>query len=255
MRIRTIKEGFWQSETLSSISKESRLLAVAILNYADDKGYFYDVPQVIRGALFPFDEDSSSIRRGLDELSSIGYIRRGTTQDGKRVAHIVNFLVHQRIDRPQPSKIAVLEIAWDEFDEHSTNIRRDLAVGMEEEGNGRGEGENNTPIVPSAKKQRDPFVPPSEERALAHCKEKHPDWHPSSVSELWRHYDATGWTDKDGNQIKNWKNKFSVIYGFKKPRGQLGPTESFLRNQREQENSNPDHRRYMQMKVERDYAE
>ena len=239
---------------MASIPKESRLLAIALLNYADDKGYFYDVPQVIRGALFPFDEDSTSIRRGLDELSIIGYIRRGTTQDGKRVAHIVNFLVHQRIDRPQPSKIAGLEITWDGFDEHSTNTRRVFAAGMEEEGNGRGVGEE-PPIVPQTEKQRGPFVPPSEEQTLAHCKDKHPDWHPSSVSELWHHYDATGWTDKDGKHVKNWKNKFSVIYGFKKQRGQLGPTESFARNQREKENSNPDHRRYMRMKVERDYAE
>ena len=148
MRIRTVKEGFWQSETLASIPKDSRLLAIALLNYADDKGFFFDVPQVIRGALFPFDEDSSSIRRGLDDLSHIGYIRRGVAPDGKRVAHIVNFLAHQRIDRPQPSKIAGLEVVWDQFDEDSTNARRVFAVGMEEEGNGVGEGEGKHPLSP-----------------------------------------------------------------------------------------------------------
>ncbi len=111
------------------------------------------------------------------------------------------------------------------------------------------------PIVPQTQKQRGTFVPPSEEETLEHCKDKHPDWHPSSVSELWHHYDATGWTDKDGKQIKNWKNKFSVIYGFKKEKGNTGPTEDFIRKSRESQNSNPEHRMYMEMKVERDYAE
>jgi len=56
MRIRTIKPEFWQSETMASIHKDSRLLAIALLNYADDEGFFFAVPQVIQGALFPFDK-------------------------------------------------------------------------------------------------------------------------------------------------------------------------------------------------------
>lgn len=148
MRIRSVKPEFWQSETLASVSKESKLIAIAILNYADDEGYFFDVPQVMRGALFPFDEDSTSIRRALDDLSRIGYIRRGTAECGKRVAHIVNFRSHQKIDRPQPSKIAGLAITWDVFDEHSTSVRRAFAVGMEGKGEGEGkeiQGENEKP--------------------------------------------------------------------------------------------------------------
>ena len=270
MRIRTIKPEFWQSETLASVSKESKLIAIAILNYADDEGYFFDVPQVMRGALFQFDEDSTSIRRALDDLSRIGYIRRGTAECGKRVAHVVNFRSHQKIDRPQPSKIAGLAITWDAFDEHSTNARRTLDErslrewkGMEGNGEGKGmEGEfdehstnarrtldeqsstewngmemegngrerEQPPIVPREQK---PKAPPTEQEVLEHCAKHFPSWHHSSVRDLYRHYVSTGWTDKDGKPIKNWKNKFSVIYGFKKEKGNTGPTEVFIQKSRE----------------------
>ena len=117
---------------------------------------------------------------------------------------------------------------------------------------GAGSMEIQPPIVPRGQKSKSP---PTEQEVLDHCKAKHPDWHESGVIDLYRHYVATDWTDKDGKPIKNWKNKFSVIYGFKKQKGQTGPTEDFIRKSRESQNSNPDHRMYMQMKVERDYAE
>lgn len=253
MRIRTIKPEFWQSETMASIPKESRLLAIALLNYADDQGYFYVVPQVIRGALFPFDDDSTTIRRGLDDLSRCGYIRSGTSSDGKKVCHIINFREHQKIDKPQPSKIAASGVEWGEFDEHSTNAPRTLDEQSSTEWNGMEKERNGTPpIVPREQK---PKAPPTEQEVLDHCKAKHPDWHESGVIDLYRHYVATDWTDKDGKPIKNWKNKFSVIYGFKKEKGNIGPTEEFTRKSRESQNSNPEHRMYMKMKVERDYAE
>ena len=118
--------------------------------------------------------------------------------------------------------------------------------------NRKGKEIEQPPIVPLEQKSKSP---PTEQEVLDHCKAKHPDWHESGVIDLYRHYVATDWTDKDGKPIKNWKNKFSVIYGFKKQKGQTGPTEDFIRKSRESQNSNPDHRMYMQMKVERDYAE
>lgn len=122
MRIRTIKPTFWKSETMSSISKESRLLAIALLNYADDEGYFMANEALIRGECFPFDNDSKSIRRGLQELSKIGYIALGTTADGQKIGRVCTFLEHQRIDKASPSKIKEKTITWDD----STNTPRVL---------------------------------------------------------------------------------------------------------------------------------
>lgn len=114
MRIRTVKPSFWKSETLAQVAKEYRLLAVALLNYADDEGYFMANEALIRGECFPFDENSKSIRGGLQELSRIGYIALGTSSDGQRLGRIPNFLEHQRIDKASPSKIKEKTIAWDD---------------------------------------------------------------------------------------------------------------------------------------------
>lgn len=122
MRIRTIKPSFWKSETMASIAKEHRLLAVALLNYADDEGYFLANDALIRGECFPFDEDSKSIRRGLQELSRIGFVVLGTTPDGQRIGVVPKFLEHQRIDKASPSKLKEKTITWDD----STNAPRIL---------------------------------------------------------------------------------------------------------------------------------
>lgn len=121
-RIRTIKPEFWLDEDLSSLPPETHLLAAALLNYADDEGYFNANPKLVQAACCPLREDSTNVRRSLDELSRIGYLRLGHGKDGKEYGHIVNFLVHQKVDRGKPSKIKLICT----FDEDSTNNRRKL---------------------------------------------------------------------------------------------------------------------------------
>lgn len=97
----------------------TRLMALALLNYADDHGYFWANPAMVRGALFPFDEDSSKVRRAFAQLAAEGYLVLGTTADGREAGFIVNFAKHQRVDRKQDSEIQPLMI-------HSTNDRRTI---------------------------------------------------------------------------------------------------------------------------------
>lgn len=106
MRIRTIKPEFWKSESMSSVSEFARLMAIGLLNYADDFGYFYTNPLLIRSDIFPFEARLERIGQGLQELSKIEYIKFGKTSDGRNAAKIVAFVIHQRIDRPKPSKIS-----------------------------------------------------------------------------------------------------------------------------------------------------
>ena len=134
MRIRTVKEDFWKSETMASVEPFSRLMAIALLNFADDKGFFILNIPVIRGALFPFEEDSTNVRVAIQELSRIGYLRAGKSEDGKDIGHIVNFSKHQRIDKPQTSKLEGLEVEWAVFQDHSKNVPGALPVGMERKG-------------------------------------------------------------------------------------------------------------------------
>lgn len=147
MRIRTVKPSFWKSETLAAIDKEHRLLAVALLNYADDEGYFQAHEALVRGECFPFDDDSASCQRGLAELSRIGFIRVGMSQYGQRVGQIVNFLEHQKIDKPSKSKYADITITWDEGDHNSANTPLELCDPSGTEGNGKGREKEGAPRV------------------------------------------------------------------------------------------------------------
>lgn len=113
-RIRTIKPEFWKHEDLSELPEATHMLAAALLNYADDEGYFNANPMLIKAACLPLREPSVSIQESLTLLSNIGYIRLGVAPDGKRYGHIVAFLAHQRVSRPTPSKIKTLRIVWEE---------------------------------------------------------------------------------------------------------------------------------------------
>lgn len=136
-RIRTVKPEFWQHEEMSGVSAEAALLAIALLNYADDEGYFNANHKLVEANCFPLRELSTNIRRLLDELSSIGYIEEFETPAGKRIGHIVTFLEHQKIDRPKKSDLRLqLEPNTAPIVEPSTNPRRTVDEPSTGEGNG-----------------------------------------------------------------------------------------------------------------------
>jgi len=144
MRIRTIKPEFWMHEGLCSKSEFTRLLAIALLNWADDEGYFLANPVLIRGQVFPFLDDSTKIPRALQDLSSVGWIDLGKDDQGRSIGRIKNFAKHQRVDKPNPSKLKASSV----FQEGSKN---DLGMILEDskaEGKGR-EGNKKGKVHPS----------------------------------------------------------------------------------------------------------
>jgi hypothetical protein len=92
-------------EGLCKCSEFSRLLAIALLNWSDDEGYFMANPILIRGQVFPFEEDSKKVPRALQELSSVGWITLGKDDQGRDVGFVKNFTKHQRVDTAKPSSI------------------------------------------------------------------------------------------------------------------------------------------------------
>ena len=98
-RIRTIKPEFWADEKLAPMSPVTRLVFLALISMADDKGRVLDSVKQIDAFMFPFDDDSSTCRRSLDELSLNGRIRRGETASGQRIIELSNWH-HQKIDKP-----------------------------------------------------------------------------------------------------------------------------------------------------------
>jgi len=163
MRIRTIKPAFWANEKMARLSVFSRLLAIGLLNYADDHGFFWANPLMVRGSLFPFEEDSKNVIRSLSELESEGYIQLGKSSDGRAVGCVVNFSKHQRVDKPYPSEIQPLA----QFQERSANdtgmFVDDSALYSNRKGRGIGIGkeEEKAPSAPL------PFASPDFSEAWA----------------------------------------------------------------------------------------
>lgn len=93
-------------------------------------------PSLIRGSLFPFLDDSKNIPRSIQDLSRVGWIEIGEDSQRRPVGRVTNFLKHQRIDKPQSSKIKGSSV----FLEQSKN---DLGVILDcSKGEGKGmEGE------------------------------------------------------------------------------------------------------------------
>ena len=111
-RIRTIKPEFWAHEVLSELPEPTHMLAAALLNYADDEGYFNANPALVKAACSPIREPSVSIQCSLNQLSKAGYLEFGKSPDGRTYGRIVKFSAHQNVNRASVSKIKTLEIDW-----------------------------------------------------------------------------------------------------------------------------------------------
>ncbi len=135
-RIRTIKPEFHKHEDLSELPAETHLLAAALLNYADDEGYFNANPRLVQAECCPLRDLSVSVHDSLISLVEIGYLKMGMGEHGKTYGYIVNFLEHQVINRPKPSKIKGMQIPWDAYRIDHTQISEPSPP----EGKGREQG-------------------------------------------------------------------------------------------------------------------
>lgn len=154
-RIRTIKPEFWTDEDMAEVSEAACLLAIGLLNYADDEGYFNANPKLIKSAVFPIREPSVSIPVMLRELSNHGYLSMFYTSDNRQFGLIKNFAKHQVVNKPRPSKIKEMELL--PYDYGSTT--GSLPLGMDQ---GSGNGKDKTPLC--AREKNLPADPPQEQQ-------------------------------------------------------------------------------------------
>lgn len=106
MRIRTIKPEFWTHPVLCRMDDSTKLLAIGLLNYADDDGYFFAEPKMVQAALFPLREDYGRTTVGLRELSGSGYIELRTHPTHGLIGRVTNFNKHQCVNKRRNSVIA-----------------------------------------------------------------------------------------------------------------------------------------------------
>jgi hypothetical protein len=107
-RIRTVKPEFWEDELLGVLPRDARLLFIATFNMADDEGILRWTPAYIKAQAFMYDDDLTikdvdQLMRCLTDTGLVfPYIGGAARQ---QMAVVVNFRKHQRINRPQKSKL------------------------------------------------------------------------------------------------------------------------------------------------------
>ena len=107
MRNRILKKEFWCDEKIIELSYIERLLFLGMTNFADDKGIQLYSPKGLKAKIFPADNVSANvIDEGLIKMSKLGLIEFG---NDNCLIRIKNWDLHQKINRPYPSKYNFIE--------------------------------------------------------------------------------------------------------------------------------------------------
>lgn len=97
-----MKPEFWTDEKVVELSAWGRLLAIGLLNFADDYGRMVKSEKRIKMQVFP--ADSVSVQQLLTELEKAGFIYFYSVNNVEYL-QIRNFTKHQRVNRPSHSPI------------------------------------------------------------------------------------------------------------------------------------------------------
>lgn len=104
-RIRTLKPEMWSSESVGRLSRDARLLLVALITNVDDDGRIRASSRGLASLLYPFDADAAGKIDGwLMELQGEGMFVRYLA-DGSTYGYLPKFKSHQKIDHPSASKL------------------------------------------------------------------------------------------------------------------------------------------------------
>lgn len=106
-RIRTIKPEMWADEKVGQLSRDARLLFVALITMADDAGRLRCLHAAILGHAFPYDSDAARKLDGwLNELGACGLVEF-YTHGGVLYASLPRFVKHQVINKSKDSTLPV----------------------------------------------------------------------------------------------------------------------------------------------------
>ncbi len=105
MRIRTIKPEFWSHPVMCRLAPEARLLALGLLNLADDDGYFLADPAIVRGSCMPYVDSIPKISGWMRDLSRAGWIELCETTEHGILGRVRKWTEHQRLDHPKPGNL------------------------------------------------------------------------------------------------------------------------------------------------------
>lgn len=144
-RIRTIKPHFFKSHDVAQLSYRARLTWIGLWTYVDDSGRGRDDARLIKGELWPLEDDVTwqDVEADLMELSRSAHVVRYTVDDRHFLA-IPTWKDHQVISRPTESRIPAPECGLNrDFSEFTDDSRSTHGVLTAGKGNGKGNGTGN----------------------------------------------------------------------------------------------------------------
>lgn len=122
-RIRTVKPEHWNDKELAKISFQAHLFWIGTWNFSDDEGVFEDDVNLLKSQIFPRRTDIrvEQVSQWLDQLVKARFIVPFVFNNQGYYIHRT-FKIHQKIDRPQVSKIPE-DLLRRIIAECSTNVR------------------------------------------------------------------------------------------------------------------------------------
>tara|TARA_R100000655_G_scaffold109703_1_gene165048 strand:- start:740 stop:1585 length:846 start_codon:yes stop_codon:yes gene_type:complete len=114
-RNRIVKVETYTDQKLIELEIVERFLFIGMTNFADDEGIHINSPKMLKAEVFPADDIKvSAIEKSLLKMEKLGLI---VYNEDRSLWKIKNFLRHQKINRPYPSKYEFVEGC----NEHSVN--------------------------------------------------------------------------------------------------------------------------------------
>jgi len=100
-RKRMIDPEFWSDEEIGHWTHSARLFYIGLWNFADDEGRFKAHGNLLKSQIFPYDTkiDIENLKKEISKKIDWYDV------DGAKYGSLRNFLKHQRIDKPTPSKL------------------------------------------------------------------------------------------------------------------------------------------------------
>ena len=143
-RNRIIKKEAYCDNKLIELEITQRFMFIAMTNFADDEGIHLNNAKVLKAEIFPADDIKVSyIEKSLLKMADLGLI---VFNEDRSLYRISNFLLHQKITRPYPSKYEFVE----GFNEHSMNsvgiLRDDSSPNKKKKDNNKKKNKKNNNI-------------------------------------------------------------------------------------------------------------
>jgi len=194
-RIRTIKPEFPQSESMGRVSREARLCFILLWTLADDSGRLRGNSRMLASLLYPYDVDAGTLI-----IDWIGELEREGCVTVYRIAsdhyiQILNWLKHQKIDKPSQSKIP-------EFREEYRILANPREHSLLDQGSRKGSEDQGKELKPAARRARG--VVNNSQRAKATGETRHERIHQIIMGwyQEWAGVECP-WNGAEGKQLKS----------------------------------------------------